>query len=508
MTGRRGEPRSGVPRSGTLVVASTAGRRVLAAAVLASAMASIDATVVGVALPAIGRDFGSSFSALQWVVNGYTLTLGALLLLGGSLGDRIGRRRVLCAGVVVFAVSSAACAAAPSPIVLVLTRVFQGVGAALLTPGSLAILEASFSRDERGGAIGRWTALGGVATAAGPLLGGYLVATASWRWIFLVNLPVAVGVLFLALRYVPESRDPQAASRHIDLPGAVLGVAALAGISFGLIGGPGSGWSSPVALIALVGGAVAAVLFVWIEWRSRAPMLPLALFSRRDFAVTNAVTLLVYAALGGTLFLLPVELQVVGHYSALESGAALLPVTALMLVLSGPSGRLAARLGPRLQMSAGPVVVAAGLALLARAGSDHGYLTGVLPGVAVFGLGLAMTVAPLTVTALGSAPDDQAGVASAVNNDAARVAGLLAVAVLPALAGIVGADWKHAPELASGFQTAALIAASWCVAGGVLAAIGLPRRHRDQRSLETGRVHCGLDATPLCGDLPAEARRA
>lgn len=477
---------------------STAGRWVIAATVLGSAMVAVDATVVGIALPTIGREFQASVAQLQWVVNGYTLTLAALLLVGGSLGDRFGRRRMFGLGILWFTVASAACALAPGAAALIALRVLQGVGGALLTPGSLAILQASFRPDDRGRAIGAWTGLGGVASALGPFVGGYLIAAASWRWIFLVNVPLGAGILVFALRHVPESSDDSAPART-DLAGAALVVLALAGVTYGLTEGPASGWDHPAPVVALVAGLAAAAAFVVVERRSPAPLLPPGLFASRQFNVTTAVTFVVYGALGGVLFLLPAVLQVVGGYTPLASGVALLPLTAVMLTLSSTSGRVASRIGPRLQMGVGPLVVGAGLALLSRVPSDPSYVSGVLPAVLVFGLGLAVTVAPLTATALGSAPVAHAGLASAVNNDVARVGGLLAVAVLPAVSGISGGAYLHPDQLAAGFQTAALLAGGWCAAGGVLAAVGIfnapptgavPRPGRQEFS------HCALDAPP------------
>ncbi len=466
-------------------------------------MASIDATVVGIALPTIGRDFHASLGALQWVVTGYTLTLASLLLLGGSLGDHYGRRRIFSLGVVWFVVSSAACALAPGTAVLIGTRVLQGVGAALLTPGSLAILQASFDPDDRGRVIGSWSGLGGVATAAGPLLGGYLIAAASWRLIFLVNVPVGAVVLLLSVRHVPESHDPNASGR-IDLAGAALATLALAGVTFALIEGPSLGWSTPAVIAMLAGGIVSGFAFVLVERSSPAPMLPFAVFRVRQFTITNAVTFIVYAALGGVLFLLPVQLQVADGYSPLESGVALLPLTIVMLLLSARSGRLATRIGPRLQMSVGPVVVGAGLALLGRVTTDSSYASGVLPAVLVFGLGLAITVAPLTATALGAVSAQHSGLASAVNNDVARIGGLIAVAVLPALAGISGTSYLHPAQLSNGFRNAVLISGGLCVVAGVVAALGIrnPARSRPDRAAEERHApaesfHCALDAAPL-----------
>lgn len=452
-----------------LVLATSRGKWVLAATVLGSGMATLDTSVVGIALPSIGREFGARVSGLQWVANAYTLTLAGLLLLGGTLGDRLGRRRVFIVGTVWFALASLACAAAPNATALILARGLQGIGGALLTPGSLAILQASFAPADRSRAIGAWSGLGGVATAIGPFLGGWLIAAVSWRLIFVINLPLAVLVVLISARHVPDSRAPDA-SHRLDVAGALSVTAGLSGVTYGLIEGPGRGFGSLVVLLALTAGAVLLSAFVLIEAKVRAPMLPLGVFSSVQFSATNVVTFLVYAALGGTLFLLPVVLQVVNGYSPLGAGAAVLPVTAIMLVLSARSGALAARIGPRLQMSLGPVVVGAGLALLARVDSDSGYLTSVLPAVACFGLGLAITVAPLTSTALGSAPVRYAGTASAVNNDVARTGGLIAVAVLPAAAGITGDSYLHPAALASGFHGAVLVAGASCVVAGALAA--------------------------------------
>jgi MFS family permease len=353
-----------------------------------------------------------------------------------------------------------------------------------------------------------------VATAAGPLVGGYLIAAASWRWIFVINVPLGGVVLWSSLRHVPETRDPNAHGR-VDLPGALAAVVGLAGITFALIEGPTVGWTSTAVVFMLAGGVAGMVAFVVVESRSAAPMLPLGLFRGRQFSVANGVTFVVYAALGGVLFLLPVELQVVDGYTPLESGVALLPLTVIMLLLSARSGRLASRIGPRLQMSAGPVVVGAGLALLARSTTDSSYLTGVLPAIIVFGLGLAATVAPLTTTALGAVPDEHAGVASAINNDVARVGGLIAVAVLPALAGITGNSYLHPEELAGGFRVAVLIAAALCVLGGVVSAIGIRNPppsvplqvEPELRQMEevVPCLHCAIDATPLTPQVSGSA---
>jgi len=509
-----------------LRIGTSSGRWVLTATVLGSALAAIDATVVGIALPAIGRDYGVGLSSLQWVVTAYTLSLAGLLLVAGDLGDRYGRRRIFLLGVAWFVVASVGCAAAPNGTLLIVARALQGVGAALLTPGSLAILEASFVPDDRGRAIGAWSGLGGVATAVGPFLGGWLVEAWSWRLIFLINLPVAAAVIVVTWRHVPESRDPRPDGR-IDLAGGPLVTVGLVGVTYGLIEGSAVGWSTPAVLGALVGGFAMLAAFVAWERRAPAPMLPLDLFTARQFTATNLVTFVVYAALGGTLFLLPVQLQQVCGYSPLQSGTALLPVTVIMLALSARSGRLAARIGPRLQMSVGPLVVGAGLALLARVDAAAGYLTEVLPAVAVFGLGLALTVSPLTATALAAVPQRHAGLASAVNNDVARVANLIAVAVLPAVGGITGASYLRPAEFSRGFHTAVLLAAALCGLGGLIAALTIRNPARPARlarpRIPAGRpipagvggsappprpsaaLHCCLDAPPLAdptGDVP------
>jgi len=484
----------------SLSYSSAPGRWVLLVTVLGSGIASLDATVVNIALPTIGRDFHTGIAALQWVMTGYTLSLAAFLLIGGSLGDRLGRRKVYLIGVVWFAVASVACGFAPGAVFLIVTRILQGVGAALLTPGSLAILEASFVPADRARAIGAWSALSGVAVAAGPLVGGYLISAASWRWIFFINVPIAAAVVLLGARHVPESRDPSVTGR-IDYQGAVAAVVFLTGITFAFIEGPVLGWSSPAVLTMTVIAVVGLVAFLVRERRAAAPMLPLSLFGERQFAATNAVTFLVYAALTGATFLLPVMLQVVSGYSPLASGLALLPLTVIMLTLSARSGQFAARHGPRLQMSIGPIVIGAGLAMLTLATSGASYVLYVLPAVLVFGLGLAITVAPLTATAMSSAPAEHSGIASAVNNDVARFGGLLAVAALPALAGITGTSYLHPDALAAGFRTAVLISGGLCVVGGLLAAVTITNPARAPRPAGAPApeecLHCGLDAPPL-----------
>ena len=483
-----------------LSYSSAPGRWVLLVTVAGSGIASLDATVVNIALPTIGRDFHTGIAALQWVMTAYTLTLAAFLLIGGSLGDRFGRRKIYLIGIVWFAVASAACGLAPGAAFLIVTRALQGIGAALLTPGSLAILEASFVPDDRARAIGAWSGLSGVAVAAGPLVGGYLISAASWRWIFFINVPIAAAVVALGVRHLPESRDPNVTG-SIDYAGAVAAVVFLTGITFAFIEAPVLGWSSPVVLAMALAGVGGLAAFLVREHTAASPMLPLSIFASRQFAATNAVTFLVYAALTGATFLLPVVLQVVWGYSPLASGLALLPLTVIMLALSARSGQLATRIGPRLQMSVGPIVVGAGLALLTMATLGSSYVLYVLPAMVVFGLGLAITVAPLTATAMSSAPAEHSGIASAVNNDVARFGGLLAVAVLPALAGITGTVYLHPHALAAGFRVAALISGATCAAGGVLAAFTITNPARVSRPAGAPApeecLHCGLDAPPL-----------
>jgi len=496
--GALGTPEATSSQPGSLRYASGPGRWVLLATVLGSAIASIDATVVGIALPAIGRDFHTSLATLQWVVTAYTLTLAGLLLFAGALGDKYGRKRIFLTGVVWFALASLLCGVAPDAPFLIGARAVQGVGAALLTPGSLAIIEASFAPADRGRAIGAWSGLSGVGSAIGPFLGGWLIQAVSWRLIFVINLPIAALVVAVGLRHVPESRDPSATGT-VDVTGGALVTLGLIGLTYGLIEGPGTGWTSPAPLAALAGGVLLLGAFAAWERRAAMPMLPVSLFSSAQFNAANIVTFAVYGALGGALFLLPIQLIQVSGYTALQAGIALLPVTVIMLVLSARSGALAARIGPRLQMSIGPLVIAAGLALFTRIGHSGNYLTEVLPALLVFGLGLAINVAPLTSTVLAAVPAEHAGMASAVNNDVARAASLIAVAVLPAAAGLSGSAYLHPAQFSAGFHTASLISAGLCIAGGAVAAATI----RNPRPAGPGAppapaqlFHCGLDGPP------------
>ncbi|RMB61861.1 DHA2 family efflux MFS transporter permease subunit [Tessaracoccus antarcticus] len=458
---------------------SAAGRWILLVSILGSGLAGIDATVVNVALPAIGGSLGAGFTGLQWTVTAYTLTLAAFILLGGSLADRFGRRRMFIVGVVWFAAASMLCGLAPGIGTLIAARTLQGIGGALLTPGSLAILQATFAPGDRAKAIGAWSGLSGVATAIGPFLGGWLVEHASWRWVFLINAPVAALVVFLALRYVPESRDPAAAPR-LDIAGAALGVVALGGITYGLLEQPSQGITALPVLGALVLGVAAGVAFGVVEWRSTSPMVPLDIFRSRQFTAANLVTFTVYGGFGAVFFLLIIQLQVVSGFSPLAAGVSILPITFIMLALSSASGALAYRIGPRLQMSVGPAVCALGLVLMLRIGPDASYVADVLPGVAVFGLGLAIMVAPLTATALSSAPVDRAGLASGVNNAVARAAGLLAIAVLPAFAGLGGDDYTRPEAFNAGFDRAMWGAVAVLLVGAAIAAISISNHALDE----------------------------
>ncbi|MFY0408964.1 MFS transporter [Solicola sp. PLA-1-18] len=460
---------------------STAGRWLLLATILGSSMAMLDATVVNIALPDISRTLDADLAGLQWVLNGYTLALASLILVAGNLGDRLGRRRTFLVGVVWFAIASALCGLAPTAEVLVAARVLQGIGAALLTPGSLALISATVRHEDRGAAIGAWSGLGGVAGALGPLLGGWLVDVAGWRAVFWINLPLAAVVVAVTVRHVPESLDPDA-DRHTDVPGVVLTVGGLAILTYGLTIG---------ALLPSLGGLLLLVLFVLQERRSTHPLVPLGLFSDRVFAASNAVTLCVYAALGGTFFLLVLHLQVVAGYSPLAAGASTVPITLIMLTLSSRAGALSQRLGPRLPMTVGPLVAAAGLVLTLRIGPGADYVQDVLPAVVVFGLGLATLVAPLTTAVLGSAPDALAGTASGVNNAVARTAQLLAVAALPAAVGLDGTV-DDAVSFAAGFERAMVACAVLLVLGSLTAAVLVRRVRPDHDRDVATRPHCGV----------------
>jgi EmrB/QacA subfamily drug resistance transporter len=458
---------------------SAEGRWVLAVTVLGSALVFLDSTVVNVALPSIGRDLDAGVSELEWVVDGYLLAFAALLLLGGGLGDRYGRRRVFVAGVLWFTIASVLCALAPSAQTLVAARVLQGVGAALVTPGSLAIIRTTFETDERARAIGAWSALSAVGAALGPLVGGYLVDAVSWRAVFLINVPLGLAVV-VGSRRVPESRE-QGAAGSLDVAGAALATLGLAGVTFALVEVSGGGVAPAVVGAAAALGVAALAAFVVVERRRSSPMLPLGLFSSRQFTWANVITFVVYAALGGVFFLFVIYLQTVLGYSALQAGAASLPVTAVMLALSSRSGALAQRIGPRLQLTVGPLLLAAGMLLMATIGPGDSYLTSVLPAVLVFGLGLAAVVAPVTATALAAVDGAHAGIASGVNNAVSRIGQIAAVAVLPLVAGLSGSDFQNADALESAFPVAMVAAAVLSASGGVVALLTIRRDALEER---------------------------
>lgn len=504
-------------------------RLVLIAAIMGSAVVSVDATVVNVALPAIRSDLGGGLAGQQWISNGYLLTLSSLILVAGSLGDLFGEKRVFTVGVAGFGAASLLCAMAPSIEVLVGARALQGVFGALLTPAGLAVIASTFPRAERGHAVGLWTAWGGIGTVAGPLIGGQLVDAASWRWIFAVNIPLVAATLWLIARAVPAGHRREGVK--LDLRGAVLCAVGLGGATFGLIEQPLHGWSSPVVAVALAIGVATFAAFLLHEAHAPQPMLPLALFRRRNFAVANAQTLSMYAGLGTLFFFLVVFLQQTAGYSALAAGTATIPVTIVMFSLSGRFGGLADRLGPRLFLSAGPLTAAAGLLLLQRVDAHASYAGELLPALVVFSLGLAMTVAPLTATVLADADETNAGIASAVNNAIARVASLIAIAAIgavvaahakgdlrtpagassgiaAALAGARDAPMAPVPTAAlpaaegravraqvssasvAGFHLGVGVGAALVALGGLLGAVGLrnPRRELEARRCPGGQL--------------------
>jgi EmrB/QacA subfamily drug resistance transporter len=534
---------------------SRSQRLTLVATILASTVVFLDATVVNVALPAMERDLGMGLAGQQWVVEAYLLALVSLLLVGGSLGDHFGRRRIFSLGLAGFGVTSILCAIAPSTGVLIAFRGLQGLAGALLVPGSLAILTATFDGEARGRAIGTWTAWSGISTIAGPAAGGFLTETLSWRFVFWINVPLIAVTLLLTARAVAESRDPDAV-RGFDIPGVVLSAFGLGGPVFALIEQPTYGWGDPVVLIPLVAGAVCFGAFILREATARAPMLPLTLFRVRNFAVTNAATLTVYAGLIGTSFFLTLYLQQVGGYSPLAAGFASVPISLLLFVLSPRFGAFTAGVGPRLPMAAGPIVGGIGLLMLLRVGVRPDYFTEVLPALVVFGLGLSATVAPLTTTVLNAVDEHNAGIASGTNNAIARVAGLLAIAVMGAavssqfdssvsdhlataqlspqaehvvssagsqpLAGGDEAEKLPASERSSvggaiesssqdAFHLAALIGACLLFAGGLTSAVGIenPRRRREPAPSATraatagecGRAAPFRDVEPVPGTL-------
>ena len=432
------------------------------AAGLGSGMAFLDGTVVNVALKRIGEDLDATLAELQWITNGYLLSLASLILLGGSLGDRFGRRKVFVIGTAWFAVASLLCGLAPNPETLIIARVLQGVGGALLTPGSLAMIQGAFVASDRPKAIGAWTGIGSIAAAIGPFIGGGLVDYASWRWIFLINIPLAAATIWFAVRHVPESRDPHA-SKHFDVLGGTLATFSLGALTYALIQ-----WGDTLAPYAAVLAVLTAIGFVVVENRDPEPMLRLDIFRDRTFSAANAMTLLVYAALGASLFFVTLQLQTVSGWSALAAGLASLPITICMIFLAAKGGELGARIGPRIPMTVGPIVMGASCLMLLAVGDDVNYVTDVLPGMTVFGLGLSLMVAPLTATVLAAAPDEHAGIASGVNNALARAGSLLAVAALPVAVGLGGEDYAVPEVFNDGYRMAMIACAVLLGAGGVV----------------------------------------
>lgn len=454
---------------GEAACAAAQKRWVLAATILASVISYIDESVVNVALPAIARDLTASAATLQWVINANTLCLAAFLLVGGAAGDRLGRRRIFITGVIVFAAASLACGLSCDIAQLIAARAAQGLGAALLIPCSLAIIGATFAEHERGRAIGTWAGFSAIAGAIGPLMGGWIVDHLTWQAIFFINPLLGAIALWIAWRHLPESVDPEAAP-GIDWLGALLVFAGLGGLAFGLIALPDKGVHDAGVIVALAGGVLLLAIFVWHEGRTPAPMMPLGLFRSATFSGINALTLLLYGALGGAFFLLPFDLISVHGTSATMAGAVFLPFTAIMAVLSRWSGGLLDRVGARVPLIAGPVIVAAGFGLFALGGPATSYWAAFLLPISVVGLGMAVTVAPLTTTVIAAVPGNQTGVASGINNAVASVASLFAISVFGALA-LHGA-------LAGGIRLAMMVAAALSLAGAACAVLTIRTQSR------------------------------
>lgn len=484
-------------------------RLTLIAAILGSGVATIDGSIVNVALPAIQRDLGGGLSAQQWISNLYLLTLGSFILIGGSLGDIYGERRVFTIGVAAFGVFSIACAAAPTIGVLLAARALQGLAGALLVPSSLAVIVATFPPQQRGAAIGAWTAWGGIASIVGPLAGGWILDNASWRWIFAINVPLIIATLVLVSVAVPAGTHT--VKRSVDYLGAALCVVGLGGVVFAFVEQPHYGWSSPVIYVPMIVGAISLISFVRYERIADHPMLALGLFRRRNFSVGNAETFAMYAGLAIMFFFLVIFLQEVAGYSAIRAGLTTLPVTIIMFALSRRFGALADRYGPRFFMGVGPLVAACGILLMLRTGLKTSFLTELLPALVVFGVGLSMTVAPLTATVLADADESDAGIASAINNAIARVAGLVGISVMSLVVSGTLVGNTFAPNSASvrAFHEVIAICAVLVAAGGAAGALGIvnPRREVHAESCPAGQLVGHPKQSVDCGDQPVVADR-
>ena len=478
-----------------LILHSTTGRVALTATIAASGIASLDATVVNVALPHIASDLDATVSQLQWVLTAYLLALASLILLAGALGDRWGRRRVFLVGTIWFAAASLLCGVATSINVLILARVLQGIGGALLTPGSLAIIQASFRETDRAAAVGAWSGFGGFAGAIGPFVGGAVVDGPGWRWAFLLNVPVAVLVVVCARSAVPETKDEHATG-SLDVRGAAYAVVGLAAGTWALTEAGPRGWDDSAVAAALVIAVLAMSTFVLHLRRAASPLVPPSLFRNHTFTVVNLATVFLYGSIGLTFFLVAYELQVAAGWTALQAGVALLPATVLMLLLSARSGALAQRIGPKVQLTLGPVITASGLLLLTRIGPSPHWVTDVLPGALVLGCGLVIFAAPLTATVMAAADPDHISVASGVNNAIARAASLAGLAVIPVVSGLTTAT--GAGEVTGAYRSALVIAATVAVLACPVMFVGLGGTVRSHRTAR--RVHCAVDGPPLQPD--------